>query len=313
MNSRSRSLLRVVLVAPLLALLAYPADAASWWGKRDNREGLVAMVRNRALLFQKDGPAKPCELNDAFQIGDKLKTYDASAARILFMEDSFLNIGPATEYSLTRSRYDEITGARDIGFGLAAGKVRLAVGRLFGRGSASVETPTAVVGVKGTDVIVGYNAKGKRTLVLVLQGEVELRSSNPQVSGIITTVSAGMFSEVGESTAPSEPQVAPEALIEANVGETTVEPDPERSTPEVTVAEAEAVPQPPPGEIGTEVTDMGLITQVQDAGDLGGGTSDPAVSQTGDNAGLNQPPPETLPPLVPPVTSYPPDQCPGCP
>jgi hypothetical protein len=310
MNPRSTIILRAALVAPLLALFVFPADAASWWGKRDNREGLVAMVRNRALLFQKDGPAKPAELNDAFQIGDKLKTYDASAARILFMEDSFLNIGPATEYSLTRSRYDEITGARDIGFGLAAGKIRLAVGRLFGRGSASVETPTAVVGVKGTDVIVGYDAKGKRTLILVLQGEVEVGSTNPQLSGVLTTVSAGMFSEVGESTPPSEPQIAPAALIDANVGETTVEPDPERTTPEVTVAEAEAVQPPPPGPSGTEVVDVSLLTQVQDAGDVAGGTSDPSVGQTGDNAGLDLPPPDILPPLI---TSYPPDQCPGCP
>ena len=67
MNPRTGTILRVALVAPLLASLALPAGAASWWGKRDNREGLVAMVRNRALLFQKDGPAKPAELNDAFQ------------------------------------------------------------------------------------------------------------------------------------------------------------------------------------------------------------------------------------------------------
>jgi hypothetical protein len=313
MNPRTARLLRVALPAALVAALAVPAEAASWWGKRDNREGLVAMVRNRALLFQKDGPAKPAELNDAFQIGDRLKTYDASAARILFMEDSFLNIGPATEYALTRSRYDEITGARDIGFALAAGKVRLAVGRLFGRGSASVETPTAVVGVKGTDVIVGYDSKVKRTLVLVLQGEVELRSSNPQLSAVVTTVSAGTYSEVGESTPPSTPQPAPEALIEASVGETAVEPDPERTTPDVTVAEAEVIPQAPPAALGTEVTDMGLLAQAVDAGDVSGGTSDPAVSQIGDSAGLNQPPPEILPPPVPPPTSFPPDQCPGCP
>ena len=313
MNPRTRTILRVALVAPLLASLTLPVEAASWWGTRDNREGLVAMVRNRALLFQKDGPAKPVELNDALKIGDRLKTYESSAARILFMEDSFLNIGPATEYTLTRSKYDDITGARDIGFGLAAGKVRLAVGRLFGRGSASVETPTAVVGVKGTAVIVGYDPKGKKSTILVLQGEVDVSSTNPQLSGVITTVGPGMFTEVGESAPPSDPQVAPEALIEANVGETSVAPDPERSTPDVTVAEAETIPQTPPGAVGTELADVGLMTQVQDAGDVGGGTSDPAVSQTGDSAGLNQPPPETLPPLVPPVTSYPPDQCPGCP
>lgn len=311
-RNASRSTLHRALVLPLLLLLASPAGAVSWWGKRDNREGLLAMVRNRALLFPQDGAAKPAELNDAFQVGDKLKTYPDSACRVLFMEDSFLNIGPATEYSLTRSRYDEITGARDIGFGLAAGKVRLAVGRLFGRGSASVETPTAVVGVKGTDVIVGYDPRIKRTLVLVLQGEVDVRSANPQLSGVIETVPAGSFTEVGDAAPPSEPQPAPPGMIETNLGETSVPSDPARSTPEVTVSEATTVPEPPPVPIATtdEVAlNLDVMNQLQN-GAPGNGTSDPNAGQTSPNAGLDQPPPEVLPP---PVTSIPPDQCPGCP
>ena len=82
-------------------------------------------------------------------------------------------------------------------------------GRLFGRGTATVETPTAVVGVKGTDVFVGYDDQAKLTQVIVLHGIVEVTSKNPQISAVTIQVGAGQFTEVGEDATPPQPRPAP--------------------------------------------------------------------------------------------------------
>ena len=315
MNRRTqRPLQHAITVLAILLLAAPPALSTSWWGRRDTREGLLAMVRNRVILFPTEGAAKPAELNDAFAVDDRIKTQADSSCRILFMEDSFLTLGPLTDYTLTRSRYDEITGARDVGFRLASGKLRLTVGRLFGRGSASVETPTAVVGVKGTDVIVGYDPERKSTLVMVLEGLVDITSLNAALAGVVTTVSAGEYAEVDAGPEAPASQPAPESLIEENVEDTSVEPDPERSAPEVTTAEANTTPEPPPPPGDQGATDLALIEVAEETGDVSGGGSSPDSSQDGSGGG-GTPLPDPLPDILPePVLSVPPDQCPGnCP
>ena len=302
---------KLVLASLVVALSATSAWSISWWGKRDNREGLLTMVNNRVILFPEEGAAKAAALNDAFQINDRIKTRSRSAARILFMEDSFLNIGADTTYVLTKSRYDEVTGARDMGFSLAVGKVRLAVGRLFGRGSASVDTPTAVVGVKGTDVHIGYDERMKRTFVLVFQGSVDITSKNPALAGIVTTVKAGSYTEVDDSATPPEVQPAPASLVESTINSTDVFADPPRTTPDVPIADASIEPPGLDSGAGTDISDAHLNQVSQTAGSIASSTSTPATAQTDDVAGLDQP--AILPPPVPPVTTTPPDQCPNCP
>jgi hypothetical protein len=297
---------RLAVTFLLLALGGSAAWSISWWGKRDNREGLLTMVRNRAVLFPQEGAAQPAALNDAFQVGDRMRVYPDSAVRVLFMEDSFLNVGANTTYDLTKSRYDEITGARDIGFGLVAGKVRLAVGRLFGRGSASIDTPTAVVGVKGTDVHVAYDEESHRTLILVYQGQVEVTPKDPALSGTTTTVPAGSYTEVEEGPAPPVVEVAPPSLIESTQAETDVFSDPVRTTPEATVADASTPPPPPTTVVQTDVTEAVVSRETVTVANVAGGQSSPVVSQTSSNTGLDQP-------IVLPSATVPPDQCPGCP
>ena len=69
---------KLLLAALIVALSASSAWSISWWGKRDNREGLLTMVRNRVILFPEEGAAKPAALNDAFQINDRIKTRSRS-------------------------------------------------------------------------------------------------------------------------------------------------------------------------------------------------------------------------------------------
>jgi hypothetical protein len=121
------------------------------------------------------------------EVGDTIRTGPGSAVKILLIDETILTLGEETELPID-SYIVGPNATRDPSvLKLLKGKARVLVGEAFG-GPTRVEmhTPTAVIGVKGSEFdahIVDDPRRGKWTLCCNLGGSVFVRPVDPGVGG----------------------------------------------------------------------------------------------------------------------------------
>lgn len=199
----SRSL-PFLLAGLLLAPAAFAADA-----------GEVVLVRNTVRGTPPGGAARPLAVRDGVPLGLVVETGAESAAKMTFDPSGSLTVGARTRVVVDSSVVDAATGRSESALSLLSGQIRLALGRLF-RGEVSVDTPTAVAGVKGTDFRVAVDEATGATLVAVTEGTVTVRSK----AGGEVVLTAGQRTWVapGQPPTPPAPIEPRESTLTASAG-----------------------------------------------------------------------------------------------
>jgi len=106
--------------------------------------------------------------------GDSVRTAAGSKARLVLEDGSLLVVGELSVFSLKSLDADYGASRSTSDFTLSSGAVRVVVEKKLTAGSAfSIETPTAVAGVRGTDFSVELNDE-EITTVTVFEGQVEV-------------------------------------------------------------------------------------------------------------------------------------------
>jgi hypothetical protein len=239
-----RTMCLAVLGALLLAaVLPVSAGAAEAIGKVVGAEGQVT------ILPSGGGQARQATTGTVLYEGDTLKAAKGSRAKLLMVDDSIITIAESTELKLSEYRLDDRQKTRNSTLSLITGKVRLLVSKLVAhRSQYQVQTPTAVMGVRGTSVIVWTEtdpATGKTTtFMLVLDGEISVTGA-----GVTKDASAGMVIQISEGEAPSDPRPATPQDIENALSGTTVNLTPGQTwlLPgiEITAVEVPSISGPP--------------------------------------------------------------------
>jgi hypothetical protein len=179
------------LLVSLALALAVPAHG---------EVGEVVLVRNSVLGTLHSGPTKPLAVGDGLALGLRVETGADSAAKMTFDPKGSLTLGSRARVTLDAARVDQVTGRSESALSLLSGAVRLALGKLF-QGEVAIDTPTAVVGVKGTDLRVEVDELTGATTVAVTEGVVTVRSK----AGGEVTVRAGQRTLVVQGRAPELP------------------------------------------------------------------------------------------------------------
>jgi hypothetical protein len=162
--------------------------------------GEVVLVRNSVLGTLHSGPTKPLAVGDGLALGLRVETGADSAAKMTFDPSGSLTLGSRARVTLDAARVDQVTGRSESALSVLGGAVRLALGKLF-KGDVAIDTPTAVVGVKGTDLRVEVDEPTGATVVTVTEGVVTVRSK----AGGEVTVQAGQRTFVAPGRAPELP------------------------------------------------------------------------------------------------------------
>lgn len=132
--------------------------------------GQIVDVAGDAWL-QHAGEAKVvAHFKDPLFLKDVIET-KKGAVKILFQDDTLLTLKENTKTMITEFIFDATKNKRKGTFDVSFGKVRTIVGRFFGENeSVSIKTPTAVAGIRGTDV--GAVVGPKRTDFYCFDGRV---------------------------------------------------------------------------------------------------------------------------------------------
>ncbi|MFI5397133.1 MAG: FecR domain-containing protein [Candidatus Binatia bacterium] len=158
---------RTVCVLAIALGLAASAQAQSETGT------VAAMVG--ALQIQRGGAWQAGSIGAPVFTGDRLRTGANDQAKIVFREESVLDMAPNTEILLDTQVFDRPPRLQSL-LRLSGGKIRAWVSESYheARSRYEVETPTAVVRARGTEFIALYDPGPELTDVVCLAGEVEV-------------------------------------------------------------------------------------------------------------------------------------------
>ena len=154
--------------------------------------------------------------------GDTIRTGNPGRARILFRDESVLNLGDASTLLIDESVFNPDRGTATTLLHLLGGKVRALVSDYYSDPQASyrIETTTAVSGVRGTEFVVVHDAGREVTEVLGLGGRVAVHSVlDRKKRGVmihareLTTVGKGQF-----PTPPRQIEVDDERFLQLMSG-----------------------------------------------------------------------------------------------
>jgi hypothetical protein len=232
-------LLRILpALAAAVAWAALPAGAAA------EPVGEVVLVRNLVQGQPPGAAARPLAVGDGVDLGLAISTGRDSGAKLTFDPRGALSLGSETRVVIDRALVDRATGRGESALSLLAGSLRLALSRLF-QGEVEIATPTAVIGVKGTDVRIDVSGPDGLTVVSVFAGEVEVRGK----AGGAVRVPAGRRTVVARGMGPSPPgplDAAGELLAAAAGGPAFTAPQ-QTAYPESPLLEGEVRFLPPRG------------------------------------------------------------------
>ncbi len=147
-NSAQR--FREVLAIALLSGLAAAASAADI-GQIKIAKGQVAIERL--------GKTIPATVGARLQTSDIIKTGADGSVGITMDDDSLLSAGPNSALSLDQFAFDSTTNQGRLDASLNKGTLAVISGRIAKQSpdAMTVRTPTAILGVRGTEFVVSTN------------------------------------------------------------------------------------------------------------------------------------------------------------
>ncbi len=179
---------------------------------------VTAAIPNENVQRLGQGPEITLSLSDPVNWEDLVRTLEAGRVRIQLLDGSVLNVGARSVLRVTKHSAD--TQQSEIEMNL--GRLRAQVVKFSKPGASfQVKTPTAVIGVVGTDFILDVTPE--RTAVYVLEGVVMVANILSGLAGQ-AAVRAGEHSIISHGQPPTEAQPTSQAELQSQTGQTNVGP-----------------------------------------------------------------------------------------
>ncbi len=172
--------------------------------------GSMIALRGKALI-ERDRKLTDAKIKDGILLRDSVETRDASRAKILFIDDSVLNIAEKSRVVIKEFVYSKDKGGRSI-FNLLDGKMKSVVGKT----NFEVHTPTSVAAARGTIILheVGTRNGKKFTTIICEETDKEIIVTSPDPAirdrAVLTT---GMMITIVEGEPFPVPTLIPRTEI----------------------------------------------------------------------------------------------------
>lgn len=139
-----------------------------------NEIGQVKVLIDYAYSTAPGESRGPIYVRDGVLADSLLETVRDGRMDVEFDDKTQLIVGPGSTVKLDRFVYDPNKTSGDVAVSMSRGVLRFVTG-LLSSPSYKIKTPTATMGVRGTDFVVTVDERGGTT-VSVLDGEVQMTS-----------------------------------------------------------------------------------------------------------------------------------------
>jgi hypothetical protein len=153
--------------------------------------GLVQRVQNAVYGTEPQGSRAPKQRRDGVVADELIETTQHAAIEIGFIDGSDLVIGAEAKVTIDHFAFDASASSGEAVLTLSRGAFRWVTG-VMPKGGVSLETPTATITIRGTNLKLGVRANGD-TLLGLVEGEVDVRA---KANGSSAKLTAGQSARV---------------------------------------------------------------------------------------------------------------------
>lgn len=139
--------MRNILFAMAALVLAAPSIAADI--------GLIKVAKG-SVQIQRGAAKMPAAVGTGLQTSDVILTGADGSAGITFTDNSLVSVGPNSVFAIDKYNFDSTTHAGHFEGNLRQGRLAAVSGKMVKQSpeSMKIRTPSAVMGVRGTEFVV---------------------------------------------------------------------------------------------------------------------------------------------------------------
>jgi hypothetical protein len=145
---------KVLMVATVLSAMAIPALASD--------AGLIKVSKGNVQI-ERNGAKMAAPVGASVQASDVITTGADGSAGITFTDNSLVSVGPNTVFAIDKYRFDSTTHAGEFEGSLKKGRLAAISGKMVKASpeSMKIRTPSAIMGVRGTEFVVQVDEEKK--------------------------------------------------------------------------------------------------------------------------------------------------------
>lgn len=154
-SSISRAIGAVLLMLSGAAFAQVTPTGAASTAASANRAGIAKVIKGQVTVTSA-GAERPLAAGEAVAATDRITTGADSSASMVLRDGTTVVVGPNSRMELREFAYDATTYQGSVAVNVLRGTMRMVTG-LIGKNrpdAVSVTTPTALIGIRGTDFIV---------------------------------------------------------------------------------------------------------------------------------------------------------------
>ena len=125
--------------------------------------GLVKVSKG-AVQIQRGAEKLPVKVGTGLQTSDVVITGPDGSAGITFTDNSLVSVGPNSVFAIDKYRFDTTTHAGEFEGNLRQGRLAAVSGKMVKQSpeSMKIRTPSAIMGVRGTEFVVQVDEPAKK-------------------------------------------------------------------------------------------------------------------------------------------------------
>src|SRR5690349_4902744 len=176
----------------------------------ETRVGVTGAVNPSAAGTPPGAASRQLTVGTDIEFRERVVTTTDGQAQILFLDQSSLLIGPNSTVVIDEFVYDPATNKGNIAATLTQGSFRYIGGKLSKQGAATLNTPVATLGIRGSDITIDFDAVTRVMNVVTTTGTASLRTATDALNlrgGFGVTVS-GADSRLSVPTALTAARIA---------------------------------------------------------------------------------------------------------
>jgi hypothetical protein len=122
--------------------------------------GLIKVSKG-SVEIQRGGSKMPAKVGTGLQTADVIVTGTDGSAGITFSDNSLVSVGPNSVFAIDKYSFDSTTHVGEFEGNLKQGRLSAVSGKMVKQSpeSMKIRTPSAIMGVRGTEFVVQVDEK----------------------------------------------------------------------------------------------------------------------------------------------------------
>ena len=183
----------------------------------------VASIVNPTAKGQVSGRSRTIHVGDAVFRNERITTGPRGQVQLLLLDKTSVTVGPNSDIVIDKFVYDPSTNTGSMAMRYSKGVFRFVGGRASKNQSVEVNTPTAVVGIRGGILLMRQTANGDIQAIFLAGEEMTATPNNGPVQSITRTGFMFTLSPDGSITTSRAPDEVINAILAQLQQQTTTE------------------------------------------------------------------------------------------